>query len=516
MPHNRTLLTMTVVLLTFCAWYMSTGVTFSTYPERVNIATVPSLALDRNFLLKRNTGDDSLCNVGPRPSTFENLQNFYFRRRNFEDASRTNFSVVGFNNQFITQIFKAKCAAGLQQAALWLPDVTLVSLGGSGKSGLKTFDSGPNASVWFRWSEIFDFNRKQSPNVANLSLCFADNMSGTPRFRPGRKCGSKITRSQYGSESFWRVRALFPLRRRYLGIASCFLHFARSFFHTETDSVFATKIWDKLADADKCRQDQACMVWTAKAASAWYNCGVEEATGDELRSATLDNALPLVGVHLRRGDFYYYCKLLRNPKGNVRVMPAFDWSVKANWDEQRGVSISLSGSHSPLRKIRHTCFPHNAVIQRAWPKVVVDFLSSRKNRSDNAGAAGFLVYVASGDPEMFSLIRAATQDTLKQSKSAHRALIINFRNFAIAAHHGDSSWRWPAALQSREYPHPSNGQSPPFTQVDRGIIDQLLLSLCDSTTLNRWSSFSQNVVELRMLRRQDGVRLFDHMQLYWW
>ena len=175
--------------------------------------------------------------------------------------------------------------------------------------------------------------------------------------------------------------------------------------------------------------------------------------------------------------------------------------------------------------------------------------------SSETGGSGVIVFVATNDQtEMLPLVQKATEEAIAeyyQNKttaigSANAAqgvesLVITLKPFLQAANsfrEGSTSslltkvLQWPTVLQQKEeesdmehrkgsnalnamaYTQLNASRRRKMTALDIAVMEQLILSQAEATVLNRYSTYSQTVLELRAFRTSG--KSLENMRVYWW
>eukprot|EP00756_Hemistasia_phaeocysticola_P021775 Hpha_TRINITY_DN15792_c4_g3::TRINITY_DN15792_c4_g3_i1::g.41898::m.41898 len=188
----------------------------------------------------------------------------------------------GMNNQMQMLMFYHWCRRKRNQPILKWKDISCSPTGGVHQGGgLYVVGSRSYVYTWFRWSSLF--------NVSSGGICFSDNYTWS--MHPWiRGCGltDAAYRAFYGTDAYWKYRPVFDYRQSYYTEA-------RRFMQQE---------------------------------------GLVTTTGE---------TVPVLAVHLRRGDYIKFCREVAKSFKKLRL---------AHWKWAKA-----HGARDVYDKHMDTCFP---------------------------------------------------------------------------------------------------------------------------------------------------------------
>ena len=398
-----------------------------------------------------------------RPKTFEDLGTFPFWGKRMNSSWPCPAS--GMNNQLTLLLafwhcFETKQRRPRLQATLaatpgfrW-KDISCSPTGGKDGARRYAVGSADYTYSWFRWSEVYHIldaprHREESTAPVASTLCLHDSYSWNEH-PPLRRCASNIGHL-YGSRTWWDLRGRLEPHARYA-------EFIRCFFAAATNAATARPTDDGTSMKAAMAQ---CLAAPSKEEADRTTRAVQQPRGLARR---------VLGVHMRRGDYAHFCDGLHGSSGIRKFrVPPFRWL--------RGAAASLSN------KFPDTCAPSDATVFGH----IRGLLSNRSSSPSSAAIA--VLFVASNSAAFVTAVRAAI------ASSHPDVLVASLADALALVENGDQ--QWPERFRDNAN---RNGRSAVMSLTDKSMLDIIALAMSDVVVLNRYSTFSQSVIDERVLR----------------
>lgn len=470
-----------------------------------SLSSSSSSAARSLVVMEKNAETSSSCAL--RANSFRELGTFPFWGRQMNSSFPCPAS--GMNNQLTLMLAfwhcfdemersrRSKLSSSSSSAVLSVPaaafrwkDISCSPTGG--KDGNRKFAVGSFDYVyaWFRWSEVYrvlpksrivkaggdssedrQHQLQEQQQQQPSTLCLHD--SYTWKEHPDlAKCQSNIGRL-YGSRTWWNLRGRLLPHPRYRIVMRCFFQTVSSSSAAvggDDDGHNNGEMKKRFQDCLKKQQQQ------------------QQQSQQDFGASSVSTAARVLGIHVRRGDYSNFCKGLAGSRG-IRTfrVPPYKWLSKK--------SRALTG------RFPDTCAQSDRLI-----------IEHVKGILDVPEAAIRILFVASNSATLVSEIRKGL------------SLYKNVRVVSLADVLGlfPSLGEWPSeVLPKEEGGGEAEQQRPRFKAVsltDKATLDIIGLAASNYVVLNRYSTFSQSVIDERTLHGEllDWKTLAGAENVFWW
>jgi hypothetical protein len=509
------------------------------------LTLVNTVEFEENHRTKDTPRSAPFATCPYRPNTYKELGNFPF----WGKIMNSSFPcpAAGMNNQLTLLLAYWYCQEQMQKRKIssseeeghqddealtifkW-KDISCSPTGG--KDGNRKFVVGSSDYnyAWFRWSEVFeprlvpryyhlssqqqkkiddDNNKKEKiPNsVGNSALCLHD--SYTWKEHPElAKCNSNIGHL-YGTRTWWDLRGRLEPRTRFTNFAKCFLE-AASFSaqaeedHVEESSKLKEVEEDEISEATT--EGAKILTLTSPFKKQFLKCiskisrhhspRHDENEKQEQKEKENNNDKSLfsngvLGLHIRRGDYAHFCAGLKGSSGIRKFrVPPFKWLSKLN--EQLST------------KFPDTCAPSDSKIVDHIQRIVLQ-AASKKNQKKSTSGSGLLhtVFIASNSQSLIEKIRSSLENLYNKKVLKRKLQVLSLTDITGRTESKQDAEKihqiWPDELYDEKWRQERFWRAQRYSLTDKVMLDILILSLCQVVVLNRYSTFSQSVIDERVL-----------------
>lgn len=457
----------------------------------------PDASASSSVKMERNADPISAAVCPLRSNTHRELGTFPFWGKQMNASFPC--PAAGMNNQLTLMLAFWHCFESLEKKKTLhkdgAPDLSLPRAGfrwkdvscspTGGKEGNRRFVVGSADYVyaWFRWSEAFRVlpapRISPAENRSSVTtLCLHDSYSWKEHAELAR-CQSNIGHL-YGRREWWDLRGRLLPHPRYRVLMQCIF---------ETAASSSSPLSGGAAVDDATRSMHR---------STFAECIQRAAKGDRGDAAAMESSSSnVLGIHVRRGDYAHFCKGLTGSSGIRKFrVPPYKWLAAA--------SRSLSG------RFPDTCAPSDALV-----------LQHLRRLLDTPEAAVRTLFIASNSPAFVAAVRNGLAPTHPnvQVVSLPEALAALLQPSSASP----GALEWPSELRTAAMAGGGGGdgqrdRAATVTTTDKVMLDIVGLAMSGFVVLNRYSTFSQSVVDERVLdgRLLDFVTLRGAQKVLWW